>query len=151
MMDKIDRKLLTQIQVNNRRTSEDLAQELGTSPASVQRRLKRLRESGVVEADVSLLCPKAVDRELLLLVQVTLERERVELIAEFEKQMQKLPEVQQCYYVTGDHDYVLLVTAKSMEEYERFTQENFFANANMRRFHTTVVMRRVKVGLSLPV
>ncbi|MEM6536768.1 MAG: Lrp/AsnC family transcriptional regulator [Pseudomonadota bacterium] len=150
-MDTLDKKLLKAIQRNNRRTTEDLAQELGASPAAVQRRLKRLREEGVIEADVSIVSSKAIDRDLLLLVQVTLERERVELISDFEKQMRSLPEVQQCYYVTGDHDYVLLVSAQNMDEYETFTQANFFTNKNIRRFHTTVVMRKIKVGLSYPI
>ena len=98
-----------------------------------------------------MLSPKAIGRNLMMVVGVTLEREHPEIIETFKKSMQAMPEVMQCFYVTGDPDFILVLTAKSMEHYEDFTQRFFFENPHIKRFQTSVVMDRVKVGLSVPV
>ena len=72
-------------------------------------------------------------------------------MAEFKRSMTATPEVMQCYYVTGEVDFILILTAPDMQHYERFTQQFFFDNPNIRRFHTMVVMDRVKHGLSVPI
>lgn len=64
--------------------------------------------------------------------------------------MRQSPEVQQCYYVTGSADFMLVVTAPDMATYEDFTRRKFFDNPNIRGFRTSVVMDRVKVGLDVP-
>jgi Lrp/AsnC family leucine-responsive transcriptional regulator len=61
------------------------------------------------------------------------------------------PEVMQCYYVTGDYDYVLLTTFKEMEDYEKFTRKYFLENPNVKRFNSMVVMNKVKENLSIPI
>jgi Lrp/AsnC family leucine-responsive transcriptional regulator len=82
-----------------------------------------------------------------MIVDVTLERERPDIMDEFKRSMRATPEVMQCYYVTGDTDFILIVTARDMRHYEAFTNQFFFNNPNVRRFHTSVVMDRVKVRL----
>ena len=150
-IDSFDARLLRAVQVNNRLTAEELASVAGLSPSACLRRLKRLREAGIIEADVSVIAPEAVGRGLTMVVEVTLERERPEIIEEFKRLMRATPEVSQCYYVTGEVDFVLVITARDMRRYEEFTKQFFFANINVRRFHTMVVMDRVKVGFSLPI
>lgn len=86
-----------------------------------------------------------------MIVEVTLERERPDILDEFKTSMRATPEVMQCYYVTGEIDFILMVTARDMTQYEAFTNRFFFNNPNVRRFHTLVVMDRVKVGLSVPI
>ncbi|MGY8871248.1 MAG: Lrp/AsnC family transcriptional regulator [Pseudomonadales bacterium] len=150
-IDGFDRKILAIIQHSNRTTSDQIAEQVGLSPAAVQRRIKRMREQNIVQADIAVVNPKAVGRAVTLLVQVTLERERADLIDTFKKEMKANPAVQQCYYVTGSADFILVVTATDMEDYEAFTREVFFDNRNIRNFLTNVVMDSVKVGLSVPV
>lgn len=149
-LDSFDRKILDMLQVSNRTTSDQIAEQVGLSPAAVQRRIKRLREQQVIKADISVVNPKAAGRGVTLLVQVTLERERADLLDAFKKEMKLNSAVQQCYYVTGSADFILLITAVDMEDYEAFTREVFFDNHNIRSFHTNVVMDAVKVGLSVP-
>ncbi|MFT5722887.1 MAG: Lrp/AsnC family leucine-responsive transcriptional regulator [Motiliproteus sp.] len=149
-IDNFDRHILEIVQQSNRTTSEQIAERVGLSPAAVQRRLKRMREQQLIQADVSVVNPKAVGRAVTLIVQVSLERERADLMDAFKKEMKNNKAVQQCYYVTGSSDFILLVTAVDMEGYERFTREAFFDNANVRNFQTNVVMDTVKVGLSVP-
>jgi len=150
-LDDFDRKILTIMQLSNRTTSEQIAEEIGLSAAAVQRRIKKMREHKVIQADISVIDQRAVDRPLTLLVQITLERERADLIDQFKKEMKQTAAVQQCYYVTGSADFMLIITAKDMQDYEAFTRKVFFSNRNIRSFMTNVVMDSVKTGLAVPV
>jgi Lrp/AsnC family leucine-responsive transcriptional regulator len=149
-LDEFDVRILEIVQENNRVSAEDLAAQVNLSPSACLRRLSRLRADGIIESDVSVIAPEAAGRGLTMIVEVTLERERADIISEFKATMQRLPEVMQCYYVTGDTDFLLIVTAPSMEDYEAFVSRFFFDNLNVRRFRTSVVMDRVKVGLKVP-
>lgn len=150
-MDSFDRRILDLVQQNNRITSGEISDIIGLSPAAVQRRLKNLREEEVIIGDVSIVSPKAIGRTMSFIVDVSVERERIDLMDAFKRQIRNAPEVQQCYYVTGDVDFVLVVTAKDMDDFEDFTQRFFFNNPNIRTFRTSVVMKAVKVGLSVPI
>ncbi len=148
-IDGFDRKILNIMQSSNRTTTDQIAELVGLSPAAVQRRLKRLRECKIIDSDVSVVNPKLVGKAMTFVVQILLEHERVDLMHQFKKEMLANPSVQQCYYVTGSSDFILIVTACDMDEYEIFTRETFFDNANIKSFQTNVVMDRVKVGLSV--
>ncbi|MCO5089490.1 Lrp/AsnC family transcriptional regulator [Bosea sp. (in: a-proteobacteria)] len=150
-LDRIDRRLLALLQENNRLTSDTLGEMVGLSSTACQRRLKRLRAEKVIEADVSIISPKAVNRPIQMLVLVTLERERTDIIDRFKKSIRNTPEVINGFYVTGASDFVLYVSARDMEDYERFTRAFFYENPDIKGFTTMVVMDRVKVGFALPV
>ena len=150
MIDDFDCKILEIVQQSNRVTTESIAEQISLSPAAVQRRLKRMREQKIIKADISVVNPKAVGRPMTFIVHVSLERERADLIGEFKAAMKNNKAVQQCYYVTGSADFILVVTAAGMDGYDSFTQETFFGNNNIRSFETNVVMDAVKVGLSVP-
>ena len=152
-MDKIDSfdlKILKLIQENNKMTSEILAKEVGLSSSACQRRINSMRKEGIIEKDVSIINRKIIGRKITIVVQVLSDKEGVEYDEEFKKTIIKAPEVMQCYYVTGDYDYVLVATFKDMEEYEIFTKKYFLNNSNIKRFSSMVVMNRVKENLSIP-
>ncbi len=149
-MDSFDLALLNLVQSNNRLTAEQLGEAVGLSPSACQRRLKRLRHDGVIEADIAVISPKAVGRSLTMVVAVTLEREQPDIIDTFKRSMRSTEEVMQCFYVTGEADFILVLTARDMEHYEAFTKQFFFDNPHIRRFQTSIVMDRVKVGLRVP-
>lgn len=151
-MDSFDVKILNIVQRNNRLPAEKIAARVGLSPSSVQRRLKRLRKSGIIQSDVSIISPEAVGQRLTAVVGVTLQQERplAPEMEEFKKLMSSTPEVMQCYHVTGDSDFVLVITAKDMHEYEALTRRLFVENKSVRRFHTSVVVSRVKSGTVIP-
>lgn len=151
-MDSFDVKILNIVQRDNRLPAEKIAERVGLSPSSVQRRLKRLRKNGIIEADVSVVSPEAAGRRLTAIVGVTLEHERPlsPMLEEFKRLMSRAPEVMQCYHVTGDSDFVLIITAQDMQEYEALTRKLFVENESVRRFHTSVVVSRVKSGAIVP-
>ncbi|MBB4388489.1 Lrp/AsnC family leucine-responsive transcriptional regulator [Rhizobium leguminosarum] len=150
-LDRADFALLNAVQKNNKLTSEELAERAHLSPTACQRRLKRLRAEGVIEADVSIVSPKAVGRHVTVVVLVSLERERADIIDRFKAAIKNTREVMIGYYVTGDADFLLVVTAKDMEDYEQFTRRFFYENNDIKGFKTMVVMDRVKAGFSFPI
>jgi DNA-binding Lrp family transcriptional regulator len=117
----------------------------------VQRRLKRLRDSGVIAAEVAIVDPIAVGVAMTFIVGVELERERPDVLEAFREAARADPNVQQCYYVTGVADFVLIVLARDMPDFEAFTRRLLFDNANIRRFTTSVVMGRDKIGAAVPI
>jgi Lrp/AsnC family leucine-responsive transcriptional regulator len=150
-VDEFDAQLLNLLQENNQFTAQELAERVNLSPASCLRRAKRLREYGVIESDVSILAADALGKRLTMIVLVTVEREQPQLLSEFRRSMMQIAEVMQCYYVTGDADFVLVVNVRDMEEYESFTNRFLFENRNVRRFQTMVVMNKVKFSTKVPV
>jgi Lrp/AsnC family transcriptional regulator, leucine-responsive regulatory protein len=149
-LDTFDRKILAQIQRNTRLTAAELSERVGLSPSACHRRLSALRESGVIEAEIALINPKAVGRRITMIVTVTLEREHSDVISEFKRACRDNVEITQCYYVTGQSDFVMVLTSRSMEAYDAFVERFLFSNRNVRRFETMVVMDRVKVGFDIP-
>ncbi len=87
---------------------------------------------------------------MTFLVEVEIERERVDLLDEFRRSIQRLEEVQQCYYVTGASDFVLVVVTKDMDSFEMLSRRVFTENPNIRRFETKVVVGRVKASMRIP-
>ena len=150
-LDPFDRKILAQIQRNARMTAAELSEVVGLSPSACHRRLAALRASGVIEAEIAVINPKAVGRRITMIVAVTLEREHSDVITEFKRACRDNAEVMQCYYVTGQADFVMVLTSRSMEAYDAFVERFLFSNRNVRRFETMVVMDRVKVGFDLPI
>jgi len=150
-LDRIDLALLEAVQKNNRLTSEELAALVHLSPTACQRRLKRLRSEKVIEADVSIVSPKAVGRPITMIVLVALERERADIIDRFKTAIRNTREVMIGYYITGEADFILIVTAKDMEGYELFTRRFFYDNPDIKGFKTMVVMDRVKASFAFPI
>lgn len=150
-LDNFDRKILRLFQGNTRLTAAELAERVGLSASACHRRLAKLRESGVIQSEIAVINPRSVGRSVTLIVTVTLEREQTDVIAEFKRAMRENIDIMQCYYVTGAADFMMILTSKSMEAYDAFVERFLFANRNVRRFETYVVMDRVKVGFDLPI
>lgn len=150
-LDKFDLDILAIVQCSNRVSSGKIGEQVGLSAPAVQRRLNRMREKGVIIDDVSVVSRERVDRSMTFIVQVSLEREREDLMIEFKSRMRNNPQVQQCYYVTGSPDFILIVTAKNMEGYEKFRRQNLFDSSNIKHLNTNVVMDVVKASLYIPV
>ncbi|TDL81190.1 Lrp/AsnC family transcriptional regulator [Palleronia sediminis] len=150
-LDSFDRRILRLVQHDARLTAQQLSAVVGLSPSACHRRLARLRESGAIHSEIAVIDPAAVGRAVSLIVMVTLEREQTDVISEFKRATLESVDISQCYYVTGSADFVMILTARSMEHYDVFVQNFLFANRNVRRFETHVVMDRVKVGFGVPI
>ncbi len=146
----MDVAILSCLQADARTIAESIGAKVGLSAAAVQRRIKRLRETGVIEREVAVLSPQALGLSMTFVVMVEMERESLAVLDGFRRQVLADDNVQQCYYVTGNADFVLVVTCRDMAGFEAFTRRMFFDNPNVRHFTTSVAMDRVKTGLTLP-
>ncbi|MDG2522488.1 Lrp/AsnC family transcriptional regulator [Caulobacter segnis] len=150
MIDGFDAKLLAALQRDNQQTGAQLAEKVGLSSAACLRRAQRLREEGVIVADVSVVAPEKVGRGLTMIVLVEMERDQAELLESFKARMRAAPEVMQCWYVTGRADFVLTLTMRDMADYQAFTTRHF-ADPNVRGYETLVSMDAVKRTGATPV
>ncbi|MFK4529229.1 Lrp/AsnC family leucine-responsive transcriptional regulator [Bradyrhizobium japonicum] len=143
-MDDLDRRILTALQKNNLLPLAKLAEVVGSSAASCMRRVNRLRSSGVIVADISLVDPKALGKSLTVVVTVELDRERLDLVDDFKRAMRAAAEVTQCYMVTGDADFILIVTVDDVEAFDFFVKTKLYTNRNVRKFRSMITLDRVK-------
>ncbi len=142
-LDQSDLRLLDLVQRDNQQPARVLAERAGLSESAALRRLRRLRRDRVIAADVSVVRPAAVGLPLTVIALVSLEREGAAALDTFARQVRARPEMRQCWYVTGEADWVLVLRLASMEAYETFTREVFLADPNVRAFRTLVAMREV--------
>ena len=113
-LDAIDRRILALLQEDNQITNLALAERVGLSPPACLKRVRRLRDEQVVVKDVALVDPDKVGQGIVAFVGVELDRQREDVLAAFERKMSGEPEVQQCYFVSGETDYLLVVTCRDM-------------------------------------
>ncbi len=149
-LDPFDLAILEILQRDNTVPLRAIGEAVNLSAAAVQRRIKRLHENDVIVGNIAVVDPARLGRAITILVEIVVESERIDLIEGVRESLLAAPEVQQCYYVTGEADFVVVVTVATMKEYEALTRRLFFNSHNVKRFRTLVVMDRVKVGLNVP-
>lgn len=149
-IDDKDRQLLALLQKNVKTTIPDMAERTGLSTASIQRRLRALRERGVIRNEVAVLDQKAVGLGITAIVSVELERDRLDQIDAFKRKARIDAQVLHFYCIAGDADFVMIVVAKDIADYEAFTHRFFFADKNVRKFRTSIVVSTEKATLELP-
>jgi Lrp/AsnC family leucine-responsive transcriptional regulator len=147
-MDDFDRQICAIVQRNNQLTHAHIGEKIGLSEGAVRRRLKALRESGVIERDVAIL--KSSDLGVRLIVTLSFDRESPETYAEFDRQLADLPEVLQAYHVSGSVDYVLIVHGPSVEWYEDWSKRHLMSHPDIKRYTTHVVWSCKKFETALP-
>ena len=150
-LDVFDRKLLAEIQQDSQIPQNDLGNRVNLSTSAVNRRLRRLHEDGVISRYTAVIAPEKVGYPLTIVSMVEVESEKIDLLDSMKQTFELCPQIQQCYYVAGESDFVLIFIVQDMEEYNDLTRKLFFSNNNVKRFKTLVSMSRVKVGLTVPV
>lgn len=143
-LDDLDRRILRALQTDNRRPFAELADVVGSSAASCLRRIKRLRDSKAIIADICLIEPSIAGKVMTVIVTVELDRERLDLVDEFKRAMVAAREVTQCYMVTGTADFVLIVSVADVEAFDVFVKTKLYTNANVRKFNSMITLDRVK-------
>ena len=147
--DAFDLAILRQLQRDCTQPHRQIGDVVNLSTASVQRRINRMKKSGVITSQTAQVEPKSVGLSLTIIVEVELKSETAGRIDEIKRSFQNAPEIQQCYYFTGEVDFVLVVLVGDMSEYEDLSQRLFFPDENIRKFRTLVTMDRTKVTTNL--
>ena len=150
-LDKFDRGILAILQRDARRSAELIGTAIGLSASAVQRRIARLRDEAVITAEVAIVDSRIVERPLTLIVDVEVERERPELLVSLKQWIAAEPAIQEAWYVTGEGDYVLIITARDVDDYDALMKRLVAENANVRRFQTRVALGTLKRGQLVPI
>jgi Lrp/AsnC family leucine-responsive transcriptional regulator len=149
-LDKVDRKILNLLQKDNQMSTRVLADKVHISQPTCLRRIRDLREAGIISADVSLVDPFALGYGMLAFIEVSLTDQSDEHMREFEDRMNKEPEVMQCYFVSGDYDYFLEVHVIDMDAYYQFVRRAISGSGNVRHFQSRFPMKRAKFVTRIP-
>lgn len=150
-LDDVDRALLTEVQRDARTPQATLATRVGLSAAAVNRRLRRLTDQGYISRTSAVLAPERLGYPLTVIAHVEVVSEQPDVLDRMQASFVACPQVQQCYYVTGEWDFVLVLVVVDMDQYTALTRQLFFASNNVKRFKTLVAMNRAKVTLDIPV
>ncbi len=150
LLDDVDRRLLAAVQRDARLSQSALGARVGLSAAAVNRRLRRLSDAGYITRTTAVLAPELLGVPLTVIAQVEVESEQADPLDQVQAAFVACPQVQQCYNVTGDCDFVVVFLVQDMHQYLELTRQLFYANSNVKRFKTLVVLDRTKVTLDVP-
>jgi Lrp/AsnC family leucine-responsive transcriptional regulator len=143
-LDKVDRKLLNLLQKDNQTPTRTLADKVHISQPTCLRRIRDMRDAGIISADVAMIDPFALGYGMLAFLEVSLSNQSDEHMQEFEVRMGKEAEVMQCYFVSGDYDYFLVVHVVDMDAYYQFVRRAISGSGNVRHFQSRFPMKRAK-------
>ena len=150
-LDKIDRNILRLLQQNARMAHTELAREVGLSTTPCKERVRRLERDGVIQRYQAVLNPAALDRGLVVFVQIRLNRTSQDIFEEFTARAVDLPEIQECYLVSGNFDYLLKARVADMNAYRTLLGETLLTLPGVLESTSYVVMEQVSESLMLPV
>ena len=152
-LDSVDLQLLAQLQQDASLSNHDLAERVHTSPPTCLRRVKRLRDAGLIEREVAILNPErlaaTLGHGLTALIEITLDRQDAAALAAFEARVATDAAVQQCYRVSPGPDFMLVVHTQDMPAYLALTQRLFTSDANVRNVKAFFSIKRSKFGVAL--
>ena len=149
-LSRTDRRLLNELQRDATRNQSELAELVGMSRTSCWRRIRDFEEAGLIERQVALLNPKIAGFNIQVLLLVAMTEHTDENRQGFERHVSLLPEVTECFSVSGDRDYVLHVVVKDMDRYNEFLNAQILKHSAVRSASSTFVLRRVKYSTMLP-
>ncbi len=143
-LDDIDLQLLDLLQLDCKKTTKEYAYKLNLSVTAVYERIKRLERDGIIENYVALLNTKAIGKDFKALCHVRLTQHSKEFVLQFEREVQKLPEVTACFHVSGDYDYILQVQVEDMDAYREFIVSKLTVLNHIGNTHSSFVINEVK-------
>ena len=149
-LDDADRRILRVLQQDGRITNQDLAAACNMSASSCFERVRRLRERGVITGYTALIDPKFAERELLIFIEVLLDRTTSDIFDQFAERIRRSPEVLECHMVAGGFDYLVKVRMKDMAAYRVFLADTLITMPGVRETRTYAVMEEVKDTSVLP-
>jgi len=150
-LDDFDRKILERLQHNAAETNAELAEHIGLSPSPCLRRVHRLHEEGPIRRTVALLDPQAIGLRLNIFTIISLERQNEASLKAFESAVVDLPEVIECYLITGsDADYLLHMVLPDLPTYRQFLLDHITGIPGIARIRSSYALDQIKYTTSLP-
>jgi Lrp/AsnC family leucine-responsive transcriptional regulator len=149
-LDALDIRLLDCLQLDNQLTADQLAERVGRSPSAIARRLRRLRKSRAIAAEVAILSEEAAGHPLSMLVQVQLERHALAEVNALQRRLAASDRVQLLLDVSGANDLVLIVVARDLDDFNAFADALLASDPSVRRYETSLIKARRKTSLAIP-
>jgi Lrp/AsnC family transcriptional regulator, leucine-responsive regulatory protein len=149
-LDRIDRRILEQLQADGRLSNQELAERVSLSPSPCLRRVRALERAGVIRNYAALLEPREVGLGLLAYVSVKLEKRGKMPVDQFARAVESWPEVIACFSMTGDMDYLMRVQVEGLEHYSSFVMDKLLKQPGVIDIRTNFVLERIKETTALP-
>ena len=143
-LDRIDRNILHELQIDGRISNVELSKRVGLSPTPCLERVKRLEKQGFINGYTALVNPHFLGASLLVFVEITLNRDTPDIFDRFNRAVQLLDDIQECHLVYGDFDYLLKTRVSDMSAYRRLLGETLLKLPSVSDTRTYVVMEEVK-------
>ena len=150
-MDDYDRKILRELQADARIKNSDLADLVGLSATACWRRVKILEEQGVIGAYTTVLEPTAIGLKVCVFVNVTLSKHGEGSVKDFAEKVILVPQVLDCYLMTGDSDFLLRVAVRDIEDFENFLNEFLLPIPGIDQVKSSFALKQYKNSKSLPI
>jgi Lrp/AsnC family leucine-responsive transcriptional regulator len=151
MLDKINKKILNELQIDGRISNVDLSARVNLSAAACLERVRKLQEAGYILGFAAQLNPRMLDVALLVFIEVVLDRTTPDVFEEFRHSVQGIREIVECHMVAGGFDYLVKARVKDMEAYREFLGKSLLQLKGVRETHTYAVMEEVKSTIRLPI
>lgn len=150
-LNRIDRHILRELQKDGRVSYAELARRVGLTTTPCMERVKRLERAGIIKGYTALVEPRMVNAGLVVFVQIRLSRTAQEIFEEFRQAAVALDEVQECYLIAGNFDYLIKARVADMDAYRKFLGETLLTLPGVLESTSYPVMEQVKETLTLPV
>lgn len=150
-LDNYDREILKVLQEDSSISNLELSKKIGLSASACLSRTKNLKESGVISQFTTIIDEKKVGFDTLAFALVNLSPLNRETIHSFLDYVEQLPQVQECYTLTGNHDYLLKIVAKDMQSYRDFIIDSLMQNQSISKVETSIVMSVEKKTTNIPI
>jgi Lrp/AsnC family leucine-responsive transcriptional regulator len=149
-LDETDVQILNLLQNDGRITNAELAKRVGLSPPSVLQRVRALEKSGLIRNYVAILEPERLGLRITALVMISLSLHQEQPIERFRRSIQEIPEITECYHVSGDFDFLLKVVVRDMRAYEVFLREKLSKIKGIGKITTNFVLATNKQATQIP-
>jgi Lrp/AsnC family leucine-responsive transcriptional regulator len=150
-LDRYDRAIVRALQLEGRITNSQLAEGVSLSESACLRRVRALEDAGFIEGYTALINQQKAGCPVNVFVNITLERQEQAHLHAFEEAVRKVPEVMECYLMSGEYDYLLRVVLADTADFERLHSQHLTRLPNVARVHSSFALRTVQKSRELPV
>jgi Lrp/AsnC family leucine-responsive transcriptional regulator len=149
-LDRIDRKILAFLQAHGRASNLELAEAVGLSPAQCHRRHRRLEERGYITGYEARLNAASLNLGVIAFIEVTMEKGHIRDLKRFTDVVVDIPEILECYSVTGDFDYVIKVVARDLKTLSQFLMDQLMRLPGVNSVRSSICLDEIKCTSGLP-
>ncbi len=142
--DSIDKKLITLLQNDSKKTNKELSNKLNLSVTAIYERIKKLENQGVIDRYVALVKKEKIDKSFVAFCHIKLSQHTQNYVVKFEREVANLEEVTECYHISGDYDYLLKVLVKDMEAFRNFMVKKLTSISHIGSTHSMFMINEVK-------